>query len=215
MTEERWRRAPRLWQLRAGRVTRQREGGRGRAKPIPSGSFSPLCAGMEKGSGRGSGNSDQAGKTSHGSNRKRRFDRDGGLMAAAQTGRELRALRPSVCPSISGAGTARTAKMPQTWGNLPVVMSAASYKSKPRMSSVCVRAPKDLTLPPSLNYLPESGLTCLSSEHYSRGPGRRRCRWIQDGFGANTFASWTGRSWGLIMGRGEMGVFPPSRSVSP
>lgn len=109
----------------------------------------------------------------------------------------------SVCLSISAAGTAlaRPAKMPQTWGQL-WDGSTASYKSKPRMSSMCVRAPKDLTLPPSLNYLTESGLTCLSSEHYSRSSGRRRCRWIQDSFGASTFASWTGSSWGLIMGKG-------------
>lgn len=52
------------------------------------------------GSGRGEGNRDQAGKTSNGSNRKRHFERDGGLMAATQTGRELRALHPSVCPSV-------------------------------------------------------------------------------------------------------------------
>lgn len=111
----------------------------------------------------------------------------------------------SVCPSLGRAQHGKDTPDVRKAIAWKVVMSAESYKSKPRMSSMCVRTPKDLTLTPSLNYLTESGLTCLSPEHYSRGSGRRRCRWIQDSFGANTSASWTGRSWGLIMGRGRSG----------
>lgn len=109
--------------------------------------------------------------------------------------------------------------MPQTWWELSDerwLRAQRAVNQNPRWA-VRTRACKDLTLPPTFNYPTESGLTCLSSEHYSQGFGRRRCQWIWDSSGANTSASWTGRSWGLIMGRnwGDGGVspFPASPAI--